>query len=402
MLNEYHDELKKTVSDMRHMRLNYDKLTNLNKCNMNMLRREMTNWADFYRKQTEATKTLLTSREQELKETRTKLTKTLAENKELKETNKNLEIAVNNERTKLKRYIQQNIKERVKQMTNGFASYDDITQSKPNASESFLKGNTKDKEGNTKFLPHALKGRQTRDQHPPEGRGEGSRPPAASAPAPPAAKEPGLPVKHAWDGSTRLEERREKQKEPDSKPKSLAMNAQSSTHVNPYSKNYVKVKQGGLAELKVKEPPDKTSGAPKTQVKKPKFVSPAQAHAHAQPVLPPTTSGQVKLPKGVKESPKQTPPKLEVVVRNPDVQSGNKPLTKPIKVPAKIVKNVKAREFEDASRDLDNAGAAATSGGARSRRRREDVPTSLTGSFPGYSRKLDSIQGTAKRLNKST
>lgn len=138
LLNEYYDELNNTVSDMKDLRHSYDKLSNLNKCNMNMLRREMSDWAEYYRKQAEQTTSLITKREAELRETRIKLNKTLSENERLKETNTKLEQAVNNERMKLRTYIQQNIKERVKQMTQSLSASSDLKE-ESTPSEKFLR-----------------------------------------------------------------------------------------------------------------------------------------------------------------------------------------------------------------------------------------------------------------------
>ena len=141
LLNEYYDELHDTVTNMKDLQKNYDKLTNLNKCNMNMLRREMTDWGQYYRLQIEETKLLADTREAELKEAKDNLKKTLDENKQLKETNSKLERAINNERMKLKKYIQQNIQDRIRQMTNGLSLPEEPSpvKSKSNPTETFLK-----------------------------------------------------------------------------------------------------------------------------------------------------------------------------------------------------------------------------------------------------------------------
>ena len=142
LLNEYYDELNDTVTNMKDMQGKYEKLNNLNKCNMNMMRREMTNWTDYYKLQIEQTNLLAATREAELKEARKNLKKTHAENKQLRETNSKLEAAIQNERMKLKNYIQQNIKERVKQMTHSITLPEEHSsggKNKPNPSEYFLK-----------------------------------------------------------------------------------------------------------------------------------------------------------------------------------------------------------------------------------------------------------------------
>ena len=142
LLNEYYDELHDTVSNMKDLQKNYDKLSNLNKCNMTMLKREMTDWAEYYKLQLDQTNLLAVTREAELKDAKDHLERTLDENKQLKETNSKLEMAISNERMKLKKYIQQNIKDRIKQMTtSGITIPEEKTnaKSKANPNETFLK-----------------------------------------------------------------------------------------------------------------------------------------------------------------------------------------------------------------------------------------------------------------------
>ena len=126
LLNEYYDELSSSVTNMKDLQGKYEKLNNLNKCNMNMMRREMTDWSEYYRLQIEQTNLLASPREAELREARNKSEKTLAENKQLKDANSKLEITIQNERMKLKTHIQRNIKERVKQMTHSLTLLESI------------------------------------------------------------------------------------------------------------------------------------------------------------------------------------------------------------------------------------------------------------------------------------
>ena len=145
LLNEYYDELHDTVSNMKDLQKNYDKLSNLNKCNMTMLRREMTDWAEYYKLQLDQTNLLAATREAELNDAKDRLKKTLDENQQLKETNSKLEIAISNERMKLKKYIQQNIKDRIKQMTTSGLTVAEETSDakcKENPNETFLKNKT--------------------------------------------------------------------------------------------------------------------------------------------------------------------------------------------------------------------------------------------------------------------
>ncbi len=48
VLNDYHDELNRTMHTMQRAQNNFQKLNNLNRCNMSMLRKEMEgNWLSY-------------------------------------------------------------------------------------------------------------------------------------------------------------------------------------------------------------------------------------------------------------------------------------------------------------------------------------------------------------------
>ena len=216
LLNEYYDELHDTVTNMKDLQKNYDKLSNLNKCNMTMLRREMTDWAEYYKLQLDQTNLLAATREAELNDAKDRLKKTLDENKQLKETNSKLEMAISNERMKLKKYIQQNIKDRIKQMTtSGLTTAEETfdAKCKENPNETFLKNKTGKEYASytTKFARKAVTSPKETKQAK-----NGSRLPESNSESKPAEQKTTLPAhlppnkkpkvflahSQAWDNST--------------------------------------------------------------------------------------------------------------------------------------------------------------------------------------------------------